>query len=758
MVVFSFQLNLCEFLTITLMIMQVTDAPEIHSNGFHIKFDLTEGQIGFVLPTVVPPCDINLLTNLVSFDTNDQGSTHQWNTCIVLPFKSNLTETCGLDSITSMFSDLHPSLLLFLHRLQCIKFRNMLTDSSTIMRKEIVGNGLINVSHGNKTLTWFVESRKLQANGIREDAKTTEISIAFPLEESDDGDHIPKMDQQYVFAFLPLRTYGFKFIIQGDFILPSSREEVDGDSPWNQWLLSEFPNLFVSSERSFCDIPGFKNCPGKGVTAYLSYVPLVGEVHGFFASLPRMIISKLCTSNCLLLEGDNEKWVPPCRVLRNWNDQARKLMPDSFIQKHLGLGYLNKDITISDSLAKALGIENYGPKILVQVLSSLCRTKEGLRSMGFSWLASWLNSFHEMSLLGASSDIMNILKRTPFIPLLDGGYSSVDEGMIWMNLDGSWAKSDRLFANLRVVNPAIFDSSNTQNLTHILSKVGVQKLSAHQVVKAHVLPAVCDKKNTVYKDRMTEYLSFIMVHLQSSCSDCCIEREQIISEVFNKAYILTNHGFVRPSEVPIHFNNKFGNRIDTGRLIKGIDVKWYEVDKSYLKYSSDSSVLNWRKFLQELQITDFVQIVRVEKTVSGSIISDWESRELADLLAKVSVSGDRDKCKHLLEVLDTIWDDYFSDKVFASCSMGGETKSSRSSVVRALNDVPWVVSSMDDGFYHPKDLFHDCEAVSSIFGGNAPYAVTKVNLLPHQTFLFETFLFNLQFVAFIVCNRFKVRS
>ncbi|KAI3791105.1 hypothetical protein L2E82_04710 [Cichorium intybus] len=708
-------------------VFRVTDAPEIHSNGFHIKFDLTEGQIGFVLPTIVPPCDIDLFTNLVAFDTNEQVNIHQWNTCIVLPFKSNLTETSGLDNITSMFMDLHPSLLLFLHRLQCIKFRNMLTDSFVTMRKEIVGNGLVNVSHGNKTLTWFVESRKLQANGIRDDAKTTEISIAFPLEESDDGNYIPKMDQQYVFAFLPLRTYGFKFIIQGDFILPSSREEVDGDSPWNQWLLSEFPNLFVSSQRSFRNIPGFHDCIGKGVSAFLRYVPLVGEVHGFFSSLPRMIISKLCTSNCLLLEGENDKWVPPCRVLRNWNEQARKLMPDSLIQKHLGLGYLNKDIVISDSLARALGIENYGPKILVQMLSSLCHTKEGVRSMGLSWLSSWLSSFHAMFLPGASTDIMNTLRRTPFIPLLDGGYSSIDEGMIWMNLDGSWTKSDRLFSNLRVVNPALFDSSNTENLTQILSKVGVQKLSAHQVVKAHVLPAVCDKRNTLNEDIMTEYLLFIMVHLQSRCSNCCIEREHIISEVYNNAFILTNHGFVLPSEVPIHFNNDFGNCIDTRKLINGIDVKWYEVDNTYLNYPvDDNSVLNWRKFFQELQITDFVQIVRVEKTVSGSTISDWESRELVDLLAKLSASGDREKCKHLLEVLDTIWDDYFSDKVVSSCHMDGETMSFRSAVATALNDVPWVVSSMDDGLCYPKDLFHDCEAVRSILGDKAPYAVPKI--------------------------------
>ncbi|KAJ0508397.1 putative histidine kinase/HSP90-like ATPase superfamily [Helianthus annuus] len=734
-------------------VFRVTDAPEVHSNGFHIKFDLTEGQIGFVLPTIVPPCDINFFTNLVSLNTTDQMDTHHYNTCLVLPLKSTskskLGETSTVDNITNVFSDLHPSLLLFLHRLQCIKFRNMLNDSLIIMRKEITGNGLTNVTIGNETLTWFVDSRKLQANGIRNDVKFTEISVALALEVLKDGTYSPKLDHQYVFAFLPLRTYGLKFIIQGDFILPSSREEVDGDSPWNQWLLSELPDLFVSAELSFCSLPGFNNCLGKAVSVFLSFVPLVGEVHGFFAQLPRMIISKLCVSNCLLLEGENDKWVPPCRVLRNWNEQARTLLPDSLIHKHLGLGYLNKEIVLSDTLAWALGIENYGPKVLVKILTCLLHTKEGLTSMGLNWLSSWLNELYSMSLQNSvdfkiGSDIMDTLAKTPFIPLLDGCYGAINEGMIWMNLDGAWNNNleafARLFANLRIVNPALFDGSVTENLIQMLSKVGVQRLSAHQVVITHVLPAICDQKNTVGKDLMIEYLSFIMVHLQCTCSDCCIEREHIISEVYSKAFILTNHGFVIPSEVAVHFNNDFGNHIDIRRLISGIDIKWYEVDKSYLKYSS---MRNWRKFLKEVGVTDFVQTVRVEKTVSsqlflttmmrekvmippGSTVSDWDSQELFDLLANVSLSGDREKCKYLLKVFDKIWDDYFSDKVEAFCNMDGEVKSFKSSLISVFDEYKWVVSSLDGRLCYPQDLFYHCEAVCSIFGDNACYAIPKI--------------------------------
>ncbi|EYU42938.1 hypothetical protein MIMGU_mgv1a000065mg [Erythranthe guttata] len=632
-------------------VFRVTDAPEIHSNGFHIKFDKSEGEIGFVLPTIVPACDVDLFSNLVTKDT-DQNDRHFWNTCIVLPFRSKFTEASATDNIVSMFSDLHPSLLLFLHRLQCIMFRNMLTNSCNIMRKEVIGDGIINISFGKEKLTWFVESRKLQAALTRHDAQMTEISIAFALEESTDGNYTPKMEQQCVFAFLPLRTYGLKFIIQGDFILPSSREEVDGDSPWNQWLLSEFPNLFISTEKSFCSLPCFENNPGKGVSAFMSFVPLVGEVHGFFSSLPRIIISKLCTSNCLLLEGDNNTWVPPHKVLRSWNEQVRTLLPDSLIAELLGLGYLHKDIILSDSLARALGIEEYGPKILLQVISSLCHTDGGIKSMGLTWLSSFLSALYEMSFqdsrqssvdFGTDSDAINRLRKIPFIPLLNGKYGSISEGTIWLNIDAMSSKMDNeygleafpnLFAELRIVDPTLFSCSIVGNLCQMLYKVGVQRLSAHEIVTVHVLPAISDEKLiSENKGLMCEYLSYIMVHLQSK------------KEMFSPE----------------------------------------------------------------------------------STIKDWESQELVHLLSRVCSSGDRERCKHLLQVIDTLWDDYFSDKVTALCNIKGKLKPFKSSsLVSILNDFKWVASSVDDELHYPGDLFHDCEAVRSILGDCAPYAVPKV--------------------------------
>ncbi|XP_030534760.2 protein NO VEIN-like [Rhodamnia argentea] len=757
-------------------VFRVTDAPEIHSNGFHVKFDISEGQIGFVLPTVIPPLDHNVLRKLTSANS-DQFNTSCWKTCIVLPFRLDLLEGTGRNNVISMFSDIHPALLLFLHRLRCIIFRNMHDDSLIVMRKETCGNGIIRVSYGKEEMNWFVACNKLHGNIGRSNVQTTEISLAFGLKESTDGNYIPCLDMQPVFAFLPLRTYGLKFILQGDFVLPSSREEVDGDNPWNQWLLSEFPDLFVKAEGSFCSLPCFRDNLGKAVTAYMSYVPLVGEVHGFFSCLPRMIISKLRHSNCLILEGDDTTWAPPCKVVRGWNEEARVLLPDLLLQEHLGLGFLKKDISLSDPLARTLGVEEYGPKLLLQIITSLCHKKDSLPSMGLSWLSAWLNAVYKMyehSLqasrdLGMGRDIIEALRKLPFIPLSDGTFGSVDEGMIWLHLDGSGNDSEQgmddfpmLYVKLRIVNPTFLtaldddiycaDKSSKDNIIRILLIVGVQRLSTHEIMKVHVLPSICDDKSASWNNiLMTEFLCFVFIHLQSSCPSCHVERDFLISELRNRAFILTNQGKKRPIEVPVHYGKEFGSSFDLRKLFNNIQMEWHEVDSIYLKHSSTKSVVDgkqkWKRFFEEIGITEFVHVVKVDRRMvdmpdscfgkagverdhmpSKFVAEDWESTELDHLLSLVSASGNRVDCKFLLEVFDKLWDDCFSDKTtgYFNNEYNGNRTTFRSSFLNSICGVPWVVSCMDDKLHYPKDLFYDCDAVHSILGSFAPYAVPKV--------------------------------
>ncbi|RLN39988.1 hypothetical protein C2845_PM01G23050 [Panicum miliaceum] len=761
-------------------VFRVTDAPEIHSNGFHVKFDITDGQIGFVLPTAVPPHSTTSFSRMLSIE--DDKDTHSLgNTCILLPFRSKFREGTGICSIVSMFSDLHPSLLLFLHRLKCIKFKNMLDDTLLIMRREALGNGIVRISHGIETMSWLAVSKRLQGTIVRNDVCTTEIAVAFTLQETEEGDYEPYLKQQPVFAFLPLRNYGLKFILQGDFVLPSSREEVDADSAWNQWLLSEFPSLFVSAQETFCALPCFQRCPGKAVAAFLSFIPLAGEVHGFFSHLPHLILSKLRLTRCMFLDGSTLQWVFPCNTLRGWDEQTKMLLSDGLLHEHLGLGYLSKDIVISDNLSRALGIHDYGPNILIDTISSICRIDGCIESSGLEWLCAWFVTLY-LTLLSRSSrnvsltrsledDLLNTVRKIPCIPLSDGSFSSIADGPIWLPYDivnsipecrSSIQNFPVLYSNLRIVSPHLLSAScknkylieevRTNDLVDILQKIGVRKLSGHDIIKNHIMISLHDGLDANTADKMVrEYVSFIMVHLQSSCTSCNFEKEEIVSELRKRPIFLTNHGYKCPADEPIHFSKDYGNSVDVGRLLQDVEINWIELDSCYLMHrgskSSPFELEKWRRFFEEMGVTDFVQVVKVEKKSSQvdsflggghsladvsakpCTVYDWDSPELSRILSIFSSKRCRENCVYLLEVLDRFWDDHYSAKArsFTNSTHCGENRTVESSFLKCIQSFKWVASSMDEDLRYATDLFYDCDNVRSLFGSVAPYAAPQVS-------------------------------
>ncbi|KAI4317529.1 hypothetical protein L6164_025391 [Bauhinia variegata] len=291
-----------------------------------------------------------------------------------------------------------------------------------------------------------------------------------------------------------------------------------------------------------------------------------------------------------------------------------------------------------------------------------------------------------------------------------------------------------------------------ENVTSFLQSIGVQKLSAHDILKLHILPAISEEKMAnVDKMLMIEYICYVMLHLRTTCSDCSIEREFIISELQCKPSVLTNYGFKCPSEVPIHFCREYGNPVNAKVLADVVSMRWHEVDINYLRHPINESLsfglTNWREFFKEIGITDFVQIVQLDKNVADvsdaafkqvmwdralispdSIARDWESQELLQLVSLLSKSGNKENCKCLLEVLDALWDSCYSDKTngYFSSKSGGDGYPFKSTFICSLCDFQCVASTMDDELHYPKDLFYDCEEVRKILGASAPYAVPKV--------------------------------
>lgn len=780
-------------------VFRITDSPEIHSRGFHVKFDISGGNIGFVLPTVIPPVnDWHSIEEVLS--TTEKLTKHEkqtWNTCMVLPLKSSIMNGPDIEMLSSKLGDIQSSLLLFLHRLSSITVKDYLTGSIRIMQRYDLDDGFIRVSDNGSSAHWLVVKQQLNAVVERPGVETTEIALAFPLREVSTGIFEACHEHQEVFSFLPLRSYGLRFIVQGDFVLPSSREDLDTDNAWNQWLLSEIPNVCLKAVQAIKKVSCFKQNPGKAATVLMSFIPLEGEVQGFFCSLPRMILASLRASQCLPVEGGEDKWALPCVLLGGWNESSRRLLPDKFLQELLGLYYLHRDVVITPVLASELGIHMYGSRVLIDFMECLCTRKEALEKLGPRWISSWLVALHKcftsesqqvscFSHTKAEVEDFKKLRSLPFIPLANGSYTSIEDGPVWLPCVDATTVTEittlleyfpLLYSELRTVHALLLESAckdsenpegtdpslteTTENKSLVclmLDRLGVGQILGHEVVTSHILPSmISDNIYEKPKSLVMQCLAFVMVHLQSNCKQCKEDGLNIMGELQKNAILVTNNGYKRVSEGPLHFGVEFGCPFDVKKILKGLQIAWTEIDPAYLRsfqgWSEDVECSKWRSFLKELGATDFVKLDLVEKKLqckAASIwkdiswegyddrdilnVRDWECPELVQILERLcDLSLDLPErllqSSHLLAAFDLLWEECYSECKTTYWSESLVPKSKHSTIpsfILWLRSFAWVQSSFDEKLYRPTELFYRCSAIESILGNNAPYATPRI--------------------------------
>ena len=209
----------------------VTDNPHIFSNGYHFRLPERDEETGFryIVPQWTAPPE--------GFDLTQ---TH-----IILP----LTKAdFSYDEIEEMLLDIEPETFLFLSKLQEIHIK---TDSGThlsILKNDAAMPEVELLIEGEKQHRSFSRVHRFLVctetankpadihHEKREEIENRDISIAFPL----DGD---SASVGKIFAYLPVRSdTRFPFLINADFILPSSREDIQ-DVPWNHWLMDCVANL-----------------------------------------------------------------------------------------------------------------------------------------------------------------------------------------------------------------------------------------------------------------------------------------------------------------------------------------------------------------------------------------------------------------------------------------------------------------------------------------------------------------------------------
>ncbi|CEG37945.1 phosphoserine aminotransferase [Plasmopara halstedii] len=534
-------------------VFKVSDHPQVHSNGFHICFHAKSSMhgngMGYILPYWL-------------------DDTTQWQqirgTTFVLPL--NETSVQRMDDISQSLLAFEPSVLLFLRRIQELRVRVLAQDYSLhFLKKEKTlssnsrlvqlycqekkSENIAKVTQQN----WLVIKEMLELPQIFHRKHFTEIAVAIPIALKEDSNKLEdRPPLQQVFCYLPLRSYGFRFILQGDFEIPSSREAITNGSEWNEWLVSKFPELVRDAVFSYVSMLQTSELIA-GISHMLSLLPLENEVQAPFRSIVQEIMRLL----------RQVKWLPsatpssstifemPAELIDCFhlmgNDASEikngllEMLSEDVLVSTCCKRLLHPDVSsaMSGSMKSQLRIEQLNASHMLRILSLSAQKND------IDWTVDVLTVLAKLwrkdRLSGLLRQELRLIKCFPLQhkERTDGNFKWVSladahDSLFLSSFQADDKVSTRkqfyaFFNDLRILDDHFTKavSKNSKLRAFLLNDVGLHVMEDHDMIRHHILPTMavlcnsteCTDKKEVEARGVLEFGQFLASHLMG-CRNC----------------------------------------------------------------------------------------------------------------------------------------------------------------------------------------------------------------------------------------------
>lgn len=160
---------------------------------------------------------------------------------------------------------------------------------------------------------------------------------------------------------MPLRSYGFRFILQADFEVPVTRQEILHDNIWNEWLKSEMVQLLPLAYEQFQKLPELlKSLPELGLDRsleaaqvllyFLKLIPTRNELDPYFNAFvdkSMRILMGIVKLPVLQDNGNSQvhtKWVQASQCVLVKDPLIRKILPQELLFHHFNLYYVPEQL------------------------------------------------------------------------------------------------------------------------------------------------------------------------------------------------------------------------------------------------------------------------------------------------------------------------------------------------------------------------------------------------------------------------------
>lgn len=396
-------------------VFRITSQPHLFSNGYRFRLpeEHKETGLGYIVPDWIPEAGIPPNLDLTQ-------------TTILLPLDK---PEFGLPRIQAMLDELAPETILFLSKLQRLHLQIGESQTRRIEKDDriapLVGITVVKEHEGEveeiDELFLFYQKRVEKPADIdhekRKDVTQRDVAIALPLTQDDER------PVGQLFAYLPVyRETGLPFLINADFLLTSSREDVHKDQPWNHWLRECVAEVFVEAFTEWVASDEYQNEVFRFVPlqAHNDFVhPLVGTIQSQLKELP-----------IIPTEPDGRLVLPD--EARYASDKFYELLQSgvSFPSSLLETPLVKGSIRQHQPQLEALGVQKIEPELIVRCLQDF----DWLGQQSYEWLLDCYRFLRSERIDG------NRLQRASLVPITvnqQKKYSCRDYQQIFFSLDES---------------------------------------------------------------------------------------------------------------------------------------------------------------------------------------------------------------------------------------------------------------------------------------------------------------------------------
>ncbi|XP_071694367.1 uncharacterized protein [Rutidosis leptorrhynchoides] len=272
----------------------ITAQPCIFSNGYQIRFNEKPCQlcnVGYIVPEWVEEESILIAIRSIYGSTLTLPTT-----TLVLPLKPDKVKP-----VKDQLSSVHPEVLLFLSKIKRLSVKennedprlNTVSAISIYSEKNFVTLKSMDAESYTLHLTaddtcikddtecdYLMWKQRFPVKDesrvdVRSDVEEWVITLAFP-----NGTRLKRgcSSMPGIYSFLPTETVtNFHFIIQADFLLASSRENILWDNKWNKGILDCVPVAFMNAFTSL--IKSTNNAPISSLPNMFRFLPINSPSH-----------------------------------------------------------------------------------------------------------------------------------------------------------------------------------------------------------------------------------------------------------------------------------------------------------------------------------------------------------------------------------------------------------------------------------------------------------------------------------------------